>query len=90
MGRGRAKAKQQKVARRLKYSSGGTDLERLRSELGVAEGNTGSSDRYSEPSDSTYGDPYDDLVDRYADYADNYPGGDTSSEDESERSDSYR
>ena len=37
MGRGRAKAKQQKVARKLKYSSGGTDLERLRSELGVAE-----------------------------------------------------
>ena len=30
MGRGRAKAKQTKVARELKYSSGGTDLERLR------------------------------------------------------------
>ena len=26
MGRGRAKAKQTKVARQLKYSSGGTDL----------------------------------------------------------------
>jgi len=35
MGRGRAKAKQTKVARELKYSSGGTDLERLRSELTV-------------------------------------------------------
>ncbi len=34
MGRGRAKAKQTKVARQLKYSSGGTDLERLRAELG--------------------------------------------------------
>ena len=33
MGRGRAKAKQTKVARELKYSSGGTDLERLRAEL---------------------------------------------------------
>jgi hypothetical protein len=33
MGRGRAKAKQTKVARQLKYSSGGTDLEALRSEL---------------------------------------------------------
>lgn len=35
MGRGRAKAKQTKVARQLKYQSGGTDLDRLRSELGV-------------------------------------------------------
>jgi len=35
MGRGRAKAKQVKVARQLKYNSGGTDLDRLRSELGV-------------------------------------------------------
>ena len=38
MGRGRAKAKQTKVARELKYSSGGTDLDRLRAEL-VGEGN---------------------------------------------------
>jgi hypothetical protein len=35
MGRGRAKAKQTKVARELKYSSGGTDLDRLRAELAV-------------------------------------------------------
>ena len=35
MGRGRAKAKQVKVARQLKYNSGGTDLDRLRAELGV-------------------------------------------------------
>ncbi|GAA4188441.1 hypothetical protein GCM10023074_02350 [Microbispora amethystogenes] len=34
MGRGRAKAKQVKVARALKYSGGG-DLESLRRELGV-------------------------------------------------------
>ena len=33
MGRGRAKAKQTKVARQLKYSSGGTDLERLQAEI---------------------------------------------------------
>ncbi len=33
MGRGRAKAKQTKVARELKYNSGGTDLDRLRAEL---------------------------------------------------------
>lgn len=33
MGRGRAKAKQTKVARELKYSSPQTDFERLRQEL---------------------------------------------------------
>ncbi len=38
MGRGRAKAKQAKVARQLKYSGGGTDLDRLRAELGVGAG----------------------------------------------------
>jgi hypothetical protein len=36
MGRGRAKAKQVKVARQLKYkSSDGSDLDRLRAELAV-------------------------------------------------------
>lgn len=34
MGRGRAKAKQQKVARELKYSSHFTDLDALQRELG--------------------------------------------------------
>ena len=43
MGRGRAKAKQTKVARELKYSSGGTDLDRLRAELTSSTGN-GHSD----------------------------------------------
>ncbi|HEX4654875.1 MAG TPA: DUF3073 domain-containing protein, partial [Mycobacteriales bacterium] len=38
MGRGRAKAKQTKVARELKYSSGGTDLERLQAELAAERG----------------------------------------------------
>ena len=33
MGRGRAKAKQAKVARQLKYSGSSTDLEALRKEL---------------------------------------------------------
>ncbi|MEU3465197.1 DUF3073 domain-containing protein [Streptomyces sp. NPDC006733] len=36
MGRGRAKAKQTKVARQLKYNSGGTDLTRLADELGAS------------------------------------------------------
>ena len=48
MGRGRAKAKQVKVARQLKYNGGGTDLDRLRAELGV------STDQHDE--DSAYAD----------------------------------
>ena len=35
MGRGRAKAKQQKVARELKYNTHFTDLDALQRELGV-------------------------------------------------------
>ncbi len=48
MGRGRAKAKQVKVARQLKYNSGGTDLDRLRAELGV-----GSDQRSGDHDDHT-------------------------------------
>lgn len=43
MGRGRAKAKQTKVARDLKYNSGGTDLERLRAELAAAPSSASST-----------------------------------------------
>lgn len=62
MGRGRAKAKQVKVARQLKYSGGGTDLDRLKKELGVAES----------ARDEFHDDSYDDLTDKYSDYADDY------------------
>ena len=55
MGRGRAKAKQVKVARQLKYSGGGTDLDRLRAELGV------DSDRHGVNGDSAHAD----LDDQY-------------------------
>jgi hypothetical protein len=37
MGRGRAKAKQQKVARELKYNTHFTDLDALQRELGTSE-----------------------------------------------------
>ncbi|ACZ86487.1 DUF3073 domain-containing protein [Streptosporangium roseum] len=37
MGRGRAKAKQTKVARELKYGTHDIDLERLRQELGSGD-----------------------------------------------------
>jgi hypothetical protein len=57
MGRGRAKAKQVKVARQLKYNSGGTDLDRLRTELGVGEGGRDSNDHASS-----------DLANRYSDF----------------------
>jgi hypothetical protein len=66
MGRGRAKAKQVKVARQLKYNSGGTDLDRLRDELGVKD-----SDHDDVADDRT-----DELADRYADYADDYGSDD--------------
>jgi hypothetical protein len=45
MGRGRAKAKQTKVARELKYSSPQTDFERLQRELsGASEDDVNGSD----------------------------------------------
>lgn len=46
MGRGRAKAKQTRVARELKYHSPNTDLEALQREL--ASGSPKSSDDYAE------------------------------------------
>jgi hypothetical protein len=54
MGRGRAKAKQTKVARQLKYSSGMTDLERLQAELAAERGEpvgTVDDDADEEPDD---------------------------------------
>jgi DUF3073 family protein len=62
MGRGRAKAKQVKVARQLKYNSGGTDLDRLRTELGVGE-DSGRDNNDHASSDS-------ELADRYSDFGD--------------------
>ena len=43
MGRGRAKAKQTKVARELKYSSGSLDPERLKAELAGAASSSATS-----------------------------------------------
>ena len=43
MGRGRAKAKQTKVARELKYSSPQTDFDRLQKELGGSDDSGGFS-----------------------------------------------
>lgn len=37
MGRGRAKAKQTRIARQLKYDGSATDLDRVRRDLGVTD-----------------------------------------------------
>ncbi len=58
MGRGRAKAKQTRVARELKYSSPNTDLTALQREL------AGSSSSYTAP---TAADDDEDEDDEYAD-----------------------
>jgi hypothetical protein len=50
MGRGRAKAKQTKVARELKYSSPTMDLDALQREIGsAAPRNGGAEDDYVDP-----------------------------------------
>lgn len=77
MGRGRAKAKQTKVARQLKYSSGGTDLSRLADELGA------TSPTKQPPNSEPLDDELDD--DPYAQYAARY--NDDEDEDEHSPSD---
>ena len=66
MGRGRAKAKQTKVARQLKYSSGGTDLSRLANELGASPS---SQPPNAEPfeDDDEEDDPYSRYAELYND-----------------------
>jgi hypothetical protein len=62
MGRGRAKAKQTKVARELKYSSPTMDLDALQREIGSGAAKTRTADKES--------DFEDDYVDPYAAYVD--------------------
>lgn len=66
MGRGRAKAKQTKVARQLKYNSGGTDLSRLAEELGASTSNESpNGERFED--DELDDDPYAQYGDLYND-----------------------
>jgi len=74
MGRGRAKAKQTKVARELKYSSGGTDLDRLRAEL-AGEPVVRPVPSEADNDDDEYADPYADQLDDDDTDADDDPGG---------------
>ncbi|WP_026874429.1 DUF3073 domain-containing protein [Jiangella gansuensis] len=53
MGRGRAKAKQTKVARRLKYQQLDTDFDALQRELGT-DGNGGEVTNLDEDDDEEY------------------------------------
>ncbi|GHE51935.1 DUF3073 domain-containing protein [Streptomyces longispororuber] len=71
MGRGRAKAKQTKVARQLKYNSGGTDLARLANELGAS---TSQQPPNGEPFED------EDEEDPYARYAELYNSDDDDDE----------
>lgn len=59
MGRGRAKAKQTKVARELKYSSPTMDLDALQREIGSG---TTTADKEHEVDDD-YDDPYAAYID---------------------------
>jgi hypothetical protein len=76
MGRGRAKAKQTKVARQLKYNSGGTDLSRLASELGAS-----TSTSSQPPNGEPFEDDEDDEDDLYSRYADLYEDDDEDEDD---------
>jgi hypothetical protein len=68
MGRGRAKAKQTKVARALKYGGPQTDLERLQAELGGAtESPEHLDDEYDVVEDPYADDPYAKYYDEDAD-----------------------
>ena len=76
MGRGRAKAKQTKVARQLKYNSGGTDLSRLANELGASTVEPAAERRAVRGRRASDDDPY-------AQYADLYNDDEDEDEDES-------
>ena len=73
MGRGRAKAKQTKVARELKYNSGGFDANRLSSELGVSPSTPIEPEPIEEEDDD---DPYAAYANLYADEDDDEESAD--------------
>ena len=74
MGRGRAKAKQTKVARELKYHSPNTDLAALQRELGGRAGADHDTDTYDDYVDEA-GDADDDEDDESADTGGDWANG---------------
>ena len=65
MGRGRQKAKQQKIARKLKYLTTDTDYDELAKELSAQEPGTGSIDPFSHEEVQYVHDVDDDADDAY-------------------------
>jgi hypothetical protein len=82
MGRGRAKAKQTKVARQLKYQTLGTDFDALQRELGGNEATL--TERISRVDDTDAEDDAEHLSAAYAadPYSDTSPGADGDSADD--------
>ena len=81
MGRGRAKAKQTKVARALKYGGPQTDLDRLQAEL-AGGGQGGAHENIDGAEETVIDEPVEDpyAVDPYAKY---YDAEDDDSDEES-------
>ena len=70
MGRGRQKAKQQKIARKLKYMTTDTDYDELANELGAHEPGTGSFDPFADvENDEFEAQDVDETVDDLDEYA---------------------
>jgi hypothetical protein len=80
MGRGRAKAKQTKVARQLKYNSGGTDLSRLAEELGASSSSPSPNGDHLEDDEQLDDDPYAEYAKLYNDDDDDEPSNGSSSQ----------
>lgn len=76
MGRGRQKAKQTKVARKLKYFSPDTDLDALQRELASSESHSYEEDEVENPEED------EDLYSKYADFAQEEPEDDSPELDE--------
>jgi hypothetical protein len=74
MGRGRAKAKQTKVARALKYGGPQTDLERLQAELAGSGSPAATGDVTDDVADDVAGDIDDDYTQHYSDDDDRRAG----------------
>ncbi len=87
MGRGRAKAKQAKVARQLKYSGSGTDLEALRKELVGGSTSPASAVGVDATDDDNVFDDADDEYDEYDEYDSDDDADDDDTDDDADDDD---
>ena len=76
MGRGRQKAKQQKIARKLKYLTTDTDYDELAKELNAQEVGTGSFDPFADVEDDDH------MVDTATEASDVQPDSSATSQDD--------